>query len=414
MHGSPCQDFSVAGTQKGGDENSGTRSSLMYETIRIVDKLKPKYVIWENVKNLLSKKHKPNFDNYISRLDELGYNSFYKVLNAKDYGIPQNRERVFTISIRNDLNKVFEFPPKQELKLKLKDLLETEVDEKYYLSEETVNKLMWHNERFKNTGYIFKSKTSEDNVANCVTSKAGGRATDNFIKCIGTLDIKGNDQIKRVYSKEGVSPTLTDMQGGNRQPKILEPSKKTFVERKYDNFISKKGYIPEMFNAYNEKEIKDIAPTQLVGCGDATSSAAVLICASRGRNPENPSNRASGIPMEQRLEINANGVSNTITTVLKDNYCIIADTQAHASVKEDGVCPALTSSMGTGGGHIPMHNYDFRIRKLTPKECWRLMGFSDEDFETAEKVNSNTQLYKQAGNSIVVNVLESILKQLIN
>lgn len=99
MHGSPCQDFSIAGKQAGGDEGSGTRSSLMYETLRIVEKLKPKYVIWENVKNLLSKKHRHNFDAYLDAMDKLGYRSFYKVLNAKDYGIPQNRERVFTISL---------------------------------------------------------------------------------------------------------------------------------------------------------------------------------------------------------------------------------------------------------------------------------------------------------------------------
>ena len=93
MHGSPCQDFSVAGLGKGGDKGSGTRSSLMYETLRIVEKLKPKYVIWENVKNLLSKKHRHNFDAYIDAMDKLGYKSKYKVLNAKDYGVPQNRER---------------------------------------------------------------------------------------------------------------------------------------------------------------------------------------------------------------------------------------------------------------------------------------------------------------------------------
>ena len=138
MHGSPCQDFSLAGLQKGGDEGSGTRSSLMYETIRIVKKLKPKYVIWENVKNVISKKHIHNFNNYINQMDEIGYKSYYQVLNAKDYGIPQNRERVFTISIRKDIDKDFVFPPKQELKLKLKDLLEEEVDEKYYLSDKMI------------------------------------------------------------------------------------------------------------------------------------------------------------------------------------------------------------------------------------------------------------------------------------
>lgn len=138
MHGSPCQDFSLSGLQAGGDEGSGTRSSLMYETLRIVEKLKPKYVIWENVKNMISKKHVHNFYKYINRIEQLGYKSYYQVLNAKDYGIPQNRERVFTISIRNDLGKSFVFPPKQQLQLKLKDMLEDEVDEKYYLSDKMI------------------------------------------------------------------------------------------------------------------------------------------------------------------------------------------------------------------------------------------------------------------------------------
>ena len=151
MHGSPCQDFSLAGKNAGGDKGSGTRSSLMYETIRIVGKIKPKYVIWENVKNLLSKKHRHNFEAYLEIMEELGYNNYYQVLNAKDYGIPQNRERVFTISIRKDIDKgSFCFPEKQKLKLKLKDMLEDEVDEKYYIKKalnikETQNYIQWSN-----------------------------------------------------------------------------------------------------------------------------------------------------------------------------------------------------------------------------------------------------------------------------
>lgn len=100
MHGSPCQDFSIAGKQAGGDEGSGTRSSLMYETLRIVEKLKPEYVIWENVKNLLSQKHRHNYFAYIEAMSKLGYKSYGRVLNAKDFGIPQNRERVYTVSMR--------------------------------------------------------------------------------------------------------------------------------------------------------------------------------------------------------------------------------------------------------------------------------------------------------------------------
>ena len=151
MHGSPCQDFSLAGKQAGGDEGSGTRSSLMYETLRIVEKLKPKYVIWENVKNVISKKHKHNYDKYCNRMGELGYISYGKVLNSKDYGIPQNRERVFTISIRKDLNQSFEFPQPIPLKIKLKDILEEEADEKYYLSDE------------KMLDFIYKTKVDHPN-----------------------------------------------------------------------------------------------------------------------------------------------------------------------------------------------------------------------------------------------------------
>ena len=148
FHGSPCQDFSLAGKQAGGDKDSGTRSSLMYETIRIVEKLKPKYVVWENVKNLLSKKHRHNFDAYLEIMENLGYNNYYQVLNAKDYRIPQNRERVFTISIRKDIDIDFKFPEKQELKLKLKDMLEDEVDEKYYFSEKMMDYIVANNEKW--------------------------------------------------------------------------------------------------------------------------------------------------------------------------------------------------------------------------------------------------------------------------
>lgn len=297
MHGSPCQDFSVAGKGAGGDKDSGTRSSLMYETIRIVEKLKPKYVIWENVKNLLSKKHKHNFDAYLETMEQLGYKNYYQVLNAKDYGIPQNRERVFTISIRDDIEKEFIFPKKQELKLRLKDMLEDTVDEKYYLSDEK-------------TRTVF------------------------------------------TYS--------------------------SYVNKKYDEFIDKNGYVPEMFNPYNKTEIKDVAPT-LTAQGDSiTKSGTVLKCV-----------RISGIFDTEKTKHQAGSIYD-----------------------KEGLSPTL--DVMQGGWRQPSIINNYRIRKLTPKECWRLMGFSDADFQKAEKVNSNTQLYKQAGNSIVVDVLVAIFKQLFN
>ena len=143
MHGSPCQDFSVAGKGLGGDEGSGTRSSLMYETIRIVEKLKPKYVLWENVKNVTGKKHRHNFDKYLVSLQQLGYNNYWQIMNAKDYGIPQNRERVFVLSIRRDCDDgFFIFPNPIPLETVAEDFLEDVVDEKYYLKNEKAKKLI--------------------------------------------------------------------------------------------------------------------------------------------------------------------------------------------------------------------------------------------------------------------------------
>ena len=143
MHGSPCQDFSLAGKQAGGDKDSGTRSSLMYETIRIVEKLKPKYVLWENVKNVTGKKHRHNFDKYLVSLQQLGYNNYWQIMNAKDYGIPQNRARVFVLSIRRDCDDgFFIFLNPVPLETVAEDFLEDVVDEKYYLKNEKAKKLI--------------------------------------------------------------------------------------------------------------------------------------------------------------------------------------------------------------------------------------------------------------------------------
>lgn len=239
MHGSPCQDFSVSGKQAGGDEGSGTRSSLMYETIRIVDKLKPKYVIWENVKNVISKKHKHNYDNYCNRISELGYTNYGQVLNAKDYGIPQNRERVFTISIRNDLNQTFEFPQKQELKLRLKDMLEDNVDEKYYLDEEQCKSIQVQLNN-KNTLLIDKCQAKREGKPREYNEIAPTLSARDYKepRCIQVGHLQGgkwnkiNESCRRVYDEEGLSPTVHTCQGGNTEPKVLikNATKKGYLE----------------------------------------------------------------------------------------------------------------------------------------------------------------------------------------
>lgn len=183
MHGSPCVDFSLAGKQAGGDKGSGTRSSLMYETVRIVENLNPKYVIWENVKNLLSKNHIHNFMSYLKALEDLGYRNYYEVLNAKDYGIPQNRQRVFVVSIRKDIHKSFSFPEKQPLLLKLKDLLEDNVPESYYLSPEKIERIAHWNAQQK----PFKRVNGKESIVPTLTARGAGEDHSGMITYCDSL-----------------------------------------------------------------------------------------------------------------------------------------------------------------------------------------------------------------------------------
>ena len=350
MHGSPCQDFSVAGLNKGGDKGSGTRSSLMYETLRIVEKLKPKYVIWENVKNLLSKKHRHNFDAYIEAMEKLGYHSQYQVLNAKNFGVPQNRERVFTVSIRNDLNVDFKFPESQELTIRLKDVLEPQVDEKYYLSDEQTKRL-------KMTTYNTGSEKVrvQDTDGEARTLCARDYKDPKCVRVGGLYDKDGSrHQAGSIYDPNGVCATLSTMQGGNQEPIIVDDTYKNREPREYED------YSPTLRAGRSGLKVRTANKQgyDLAEDGDSVDLAYPQSKTRRGRV--------------------GHGVSKTLMGA---------------------------DSMGT------VDNY--RIRKLTPKECWRLMGFDDEDFRKAEQVNSNTQLYKQAGNSIVVNVLEGILKNLL-
>lgn len=239
MHGSPCQDFSVAGKNAGGDKDSGTRSSLMYETLRIVEKLKPKYVIWENVKNLLSKKHRHNFDAYLDAMNDLGYASNYQVLNAKDYGIPQNRERVFTVSIRECIKSAtflpsgktvypgkFEFPPKQELTKRLKDVLEDSVDEKYYLTDEQVASMRASTAKAiaKGNGFRF-DPTDGEKEAHTIATRPGSRQTDNFIKESTTT--RGGviaATIRSSIHKQGARNIIENIKNGRGYEGVIEPA----------------------------------------------------------------------------------------------------------------------------------------------------------------------------------------------
>ena len=249
-YGFPCQDISLAGRQKGlfNEDGSQTRSGLFFEALRIIEETQPKIAIAENVKNLVSKKFNAQFQVVLASLEAAGYNNYWQVLNAKDYGIPQNRERVFIVSIRKDVdNNNFTFPDAIPLNLRLKDMLDDEVEEKFYLSEDIQKRFQLTDDSFtKNivgtTKPNFRTIGQRDLVYQPNSVMGSLVATDykqpkqiidtSSIDMLGLLPIKGNEQVRRVYGTEGVSPTLNTMSGGNRQPKVLvrEATKKGYAE----------------------------------------------------------------------------------------------------------------------------------------------------------------------------------------
>lgn len=322
--GFPCTDISVAGKQKGflDEDGNKTRSGMYYEGIRILRYKKPALSIIENVKNLTGKKFKKEFDMVLSDLDEAGYNSYYKVLNAKNYGIPQNRERVFIISIRKDLdNGQFKFPEPFDNGIRLKDILEDEVDEKFYLSDDKVQKFLSNfnqselpvttrNSDISSTVRASYYKNGSRNICENIENGNGyeGVVESNSVKQIGNIANSNsswsNPQTGHIYSAEGISPTLNTCGGGQREPKIIT------------GLVTNKG---EQF----EKET-DIANTLLArdykGFGNQATTVqkdnyVAIGCAMRGRyNSQNKT--------EQKIEINNEEICNSITTVQKDSMVV--------------------------------------------------------------------------------------------
>lgn len=418
----PCQDISVAGKGKGFSKDSGTRSGLLWESERIIKAKKPKYLLMENVKNLISEKFMPGFVEWILALEELGYSNYYEVLNAKDFGIPQNRERVFMVSILGE-HEPYVFPKPIKLEKRLKDVLEEEVDEKYYLDNKRTQQLI---------------ATITD--VNGIEQQEGLKMNRNEIS--GKSDI-AQTLLARDYKGFGNQ----DMNG------VIEPEIKQILQYNSENREN-----TQRFRTYDPSEIAPTLNTMQDG-GLEPHIPEPKIAASRGRGKNN----------EQQLEVNKDETSNALTTVEKDNYvlegvdvhpfskklefqgykqkdvspCLLATDykvpktvlegipiknntdQGYLIAKEgDGVDLAYpTSNTRRGRVQESMSQTlttddskgvveQYRIRKLTPLECFRLMDVTDEDFYKAQAVNSNTQLYKQAGNSIVVSVLEAIFRNM--
>lgn len=415
-----CTDVSVAGKGEGLKRNSGTRSGLLWECEKIIQAKKPKFLLMENVKNLIGKKFKSDFDRWCRWLEEQGYTNYYDVLNAKRFGVPQNRERVFMISILGD-HKPYEFPKGFPLRYKLKDFLEHEVEEKYYLSEEIQNRFKMKNQGSNIIGTTapdFRTIGQRDLVYGQEGTMGALVATDykqpkqiiEFDEELKPERLGGvfdeddgtRHQAGSIWNKDAISPTLDTMQGGWRQPLVTEENKVII----------------------NGEEVE--LPT---------------VASSRGRNPDNPSDRRAGIHLEQRLEPNISGISNTITTVHKDNYVLEIDDRQNFEFKQSGenvigemggdlwekrheqarrvydidtVAPTIPTAQGGGVHPKILEGNNYRIRKLTPKECFLLMGLSLENISKIDSANiSDSQKYKLAGNSIVVSCLEHIFKKLL-
>lgn len=505
--GSPCQDFSVAGKQKGSvwtckdcvDDNGKhfeynpltvhwskrdccpncgskniekTRSSLLVEYLRVVRSNRPNFGIYENVKNIVGKQFKDTtFKLFTDELEEYGYNVYWKVLNAKNYGIPQNRERVYLLFIKKDLdNGKFEFPEPFDNGLRLKDLLEDEVDEKFYISDEKVerfitnlndkNSLLYDPCQVKREG---KSReyseyaptlTSRDYKDPRLVNENVVRQVGNISDCNGAWD---NPQVGRVYDVSGCSPTLNTCSGGGHEPKVIQVGK---LNSSQDGVvIDENGIAPTHTDGHgNTPKVLKIGNINPSGNGMNGS-----VYSENGLSPTLTTNKGEGnkVAIKQAtkqgyIECEVGGVAdlsypdsktrrgrvqdngNTCPTItatetgickiepkerffkqaletLNENDCKPGDTinAFNKHVDKTGFSTTLTTRPeGFKTAILPVTD-NIRIRKLTPRETFRLMGFSDENFDAAQKAGvSNSQLYKQAGNSIVVDVLYYIYVEL--
>ena len=373
-----------------GIKEGETRSGLYYEGYRILKEKRPSYSIIENVKNLTSKRFKQQFESILNDLSELGYTNYWKILNAKNFGIPQNRERVFIVSVRNDIaQNNFCFPQEIPLLRKLKDLLEDNVDEKYYLSENAIGRLIKKNNR------LIRNLENPD-VSSCIIAgyyKVDGRnnqyiSDNNVQRIIGIYDSENKThQAGSIYNPIGISPTLTTMSsGGNKQPFILvhEGTKKGYTEARegdsiniaYPNNISKRGRVGK-----NVSQTILTSPNIAVLENSKEFSQPKVQDRIYDSNGIYPTVIASGFKPKIAERKMFNSFNNKMITDIAPTQtaaCGISTSTAAVLISEDG-------------------NSYIRIRKLTPLECWRLMGFDVKDFYKAKSVGiSDTQLYKQA------------------
>lgn len=384
--GFPCQAFSVAGQRKGFED---TRGTLFFEIARIAKVKQPRMMLLENVKGLLSHDKGRTIEVMAQALNDIGYALDFAVLNSKYFGVPQNRERIFIVAHRDMAHELwnidgkdvvarvkkriqalgvktfnFDWPTNDTVAKRLRDVLESEVDEKYYLSDEKTAKLI-----------------AQIRERNDLTSPV----------IFGSLEHYGNDQMNRVYAVDGVAPTLTVVSGGGREQKIAEPQLQQYSD----------------------------------GSGVAYTVDASY---AKGTSPGDVGKGRRTHVIEEYTAIQK--VHSTCTTVKHDEtgtlqaarldevpHVVISDDGLHrkARIRHDETAAPLRAVAGDRPGTWIAQFPRYRIRKLTPRECWRLQGFTDEQFDKVRAAGlSDSQLYKQAGNAVTVNVISATSRRLIS
>jgi DNA (cytosine-5)-methyltransferase 1 len=403
-----------------------TRSGLLGQVQRLLtvsyeEGTLPKYLLLENVKNLVGSKFKPQFDAWVNWLDLIGYNTYYKVLNAKHYGIPQNRERIFAISIRKDVDtNGFTFPEQIALTTRLKDMLEQNVDEKYYLPDDRIEKILnstfvQEKKRIQMTDVCDTLLARDWKDPKCVPVEEEPEVKQ--LMNIMPTKTRDNPNQGRVYDTNGIAPTLTKMDGGNREPMVIDEIK----------VIG--NYMPSNHDASRVVDIEGIAPTVKENHGTVTAIAEPHILEPNTCliQPKDRDYKKKNQPREVHIESKDDGVSHALRTngetmVMEpqlDPVAIVEDQfpgsrDARIYEKYSPTLRQNCSGLKVAKGALEdiIAKIRWRIRKLTSKECWRLMNFTDKDCDrTAQYVSPSAQ-YKQAGNSIVVACLIALMSSL--
>lgn len=423
----PCTDISIAGRQEGFAEGSGTRSSLLWEVGRLLDDAAergclPEFLVMENVEAILAEKNLPHFRRWIQRLNNLGYDSSYAVLNAKDFGVPQNRKRVFMVSSLH--HGQFVFPKGFQLEKRLKDILEKDVDESYYLSDEKIANYEAHAKRHegKGNGYGWVFHT-EDETANTVLTHPTKGTTQTLIvpeiNVLGDLHIDGTlEQHNRVHDVEGIAPTVTTVL---ESPIIMEAGNLNNDTnfRRANTVFSADGIAPTLTAEHvgiNQPKVAviDYPSNTSKGYMEAQEGDGLVMARpTKARGTVQPQTAptlttgvgcGTGVVTKETVPVSEEGDVAAMHTPGRD-----VKRQNGPRFKADGTAFTLTTQDVDGVAQISQGR--LRIRYLTERECWRLQGFDDARIDRAfAAVESKGNRYKMAGNSIAVPCLEAIFK----